>query len=320
MISIVVPVYNAGEYIEECIGSVLGQSYTDWQLIIVNDGSTDDSPLRIKPYLGDPRIKYIEKENSGVTATRWVGVEQAEGETITFLDADDVLLAGALEKIHSHLCATGADIVTFDMVSFSDLAQIAGKYPDGNIHIHTDKMVIADRVLSGKMMSCVCGGAYHTATLRRHKNEFCNGLRIAEDTCFNLLLTLAEQPKVAKIDTKIYGYRVNQQSATRAVSRRRFDAVASAISFLCRFEVENPEYGHRLRQGLAFRKLLLWSTFMFHPQASYYRDTSLRREMRRCYPLAFSRLYPYLKVYLAAELYFGSKSSQWLIRLRKRND
>lgn len=89
-VSVIVPVYNAECYLDECIQSVLNQKFTDWELLLVNDGSTDSSDDVCRKYsLEDPRIKVINKTNSGVSATRNLGLSMCSGEYVMFLDADD---------------------------------------------------------------------------------------------------------------------------------------------------------------------------------------------------------------------------------------
>lgn len=91
LVSIIIPCYNAEKYISDTIQSVINQTYTNWELIIVNDGSTDKSKQIIEQLSqNEPRIKYYEKLNSGVSNTRNKGLEIANGDFITFLDADDV--------------------------------------------------------------------------------------------------------------------------------------------------------------------------------------------------------------------------------------
>lgn len=89
-ISIIMPVYNKARYIEKCIKSIIGQSFTDWELIIINDGSTDFT-LNICQQFSDVRIKIISVENGGVSKARNIGLSKAEGEYITFVDGDDYL-------------------------------------------------------------------------------------------------------------------------------------------------------------------------------------------------------------------------------------
>lgn len=100
MISIVTPTYNRAHLIPKTIESVQKQTYTDWELIIVDDGSTDATEKTIQPFLKDTRISYIKKENSGATHTRNVGAAHAKGDFITFLDSDDEAYPNWLQSIH----------------------------------------------------------------------------------------------------------------------------------------------------------------------------------------------------------------------------
>lgn len=89
MISIIIPTHNRAHLISRAIQSVIDQSYTDWELIIVDDGSTDNTEEVLQPFLKDERIRYIIKENSGAAHSRNVGVDLSTGDYITFLDSDD---------------------------------------------------------------------------------------------------------------------------------------------------------------------------------------------------------------------------------------
>ncbi len=97
MISVVVPVYNKQNSIKRCIESVLKQSYISWELLLIDDGSTDNSAKIIQPYLKDNRIHYYHKENGGVSSARNMGILKAKGEWIIFLDSDDYFLQNCLE-------------------------------------------------------------------------------------------------------------------------------------------------------------------------------------------------------------------------------
>ncbi len=95
MVTIITPVYNAQSYLDQCIQSVLNQIYTDWELLIVNDGSNDRSKEIILSY-SDNRIQYFEQGNSGVAVARNVGLEKMKGDFFCFLDADDILPPNSL--------------------------------------------------------------------------------------------------------------------------------------------------------------------------------------------------------------------------------
>lgn len=99
LVSIIVPVYNAGLFLDSTIESVLAQTYENWELILVNDQSTDGSKLVAEEYLGDKRIHWIDlKKNSGAATSRNAGIEIAKGRYIAFLDADDLWDKNKLAK------------------------------------------------------------------------------------------------------------------------------------------------------------------------------------------------------------------------------
>ena len=100
MISVIIPLYNKEPIIEKSLRSVLSQDYDNFEVVVVNDGSTDRSAEIVKS-IDDPRIRLIEQENGGPSKARNTGVKNAKGEWIVFLDADDEFLPGALSKFYS---------------------------------------------------------------------------------------------------------------------------------------------------------------------------------------------------------------------------
>ena len=121
LVSIIVPVYNTAEYVEECIQSVLSQSYENIELILVNDGSTDGSGKICMKYGQDKRIKYVEQINSGVQVARKRGVEASAGEWIMFVDSDDTLPNNSVDNLLS--ASKDVDIVVgrhFKQVSWKE--------------------------------------------------------------------------------------------------------------------------------------------------------------------------------------------------------
>ena len=101
-ISIIIPAFNQSAYLSEAIKSVLQQSYSEWELIVVDDGSTDETPLVVAQH-PDPRIRYIRQANRGLPAARNTGIEASRGDYLAFLDADDYFHPGKLEVQVSHL-------------------------------------------------------------------------------------------------------------------------------------------------------------------------------------------------------------------------
>lgn len=98
LVSVIIPAYNAGKYIDQTIQSVLTQTYANIELIIVNDGSTDNTAEVLKKYQADNRFKIVHQSNAGCSAAKNKGLEQAAGDYIQYLDADDLLSANKLEE------------------------------------------------------------------------------------------------------------------------------------------------------------------------------------------------------------------------------
>lgn len=112
MISVIVPVYNVEPYLEEAIESVIHQTYTDLEIILVDDGSTDDSGKICDRYQKkDSRIKVVHQENRGLSAARNAGLDICKGEMIAFLDSDDAFCTDMLQKMSDAMLESGADIV-----------------------------------------------------------------------------------------------------------------------------------------------------------------------------------------------------------------
>ncbi len=111
-ISVIIPCYNYGHYLRECILSVLNQSYQNLEVIVVDDGSTDESFSIAKQLESeDSRVRVITQNNGGVASARNRGLEEATGDEVFFLDADDSLLPDCLNRLSSHLCASECDFV-----------------------------------------------------------------------------------------------------------------------------------------------------------------------------------------------------------------
>ena len=112
-VSIIVPVYNTSKYLNSCIKSLLHQTLKDIEIILINDGSTDDSESIIKKYK-DKRIKYISKKNEGIGKTRNLGIDTATGEYLSFIDSDDYVEPDFCEKMYEKATKDKCDIVICD--------------------------------------------------------------------------------------------------------------------------------------------------------------------------------------------------------------
>lgn len=104
IISVIVPVYNVEEYLSRCIDSILAQTFTDFELLLINDGSTDNSGRICDEYIkNDSRIKVFHTKNFGVSSARNKGIENAIGKYISFVDSDDEVFNTYLETLYNHI-------------------------------------------------------------------------------------------------------------------------------------------------------------------------------------------------------------------------
>jgi len=203
-ISVVMPAYNAEKYLAESISSVLNQSFASWELIVVDDGSTDNTAEVVNGFLPDQRITLIRQTNKGVSAARNAGIEAAKGNFITFLDADDVYMPGNLtikyeainadpgtDYVYSDILLCGPELesifvdkgVPADVVCNAVLtwqakgipgfsSNIMVKYSvikDKNIYFDTHLSNCADRYYKILLVSA-CRGVYIPQALAKYRN------------------------------------------------------------------------------------------------------------------------------------------------------
>lgn len=123
-ISVIVPVYNVAPYLKRCIDSILKQTHTDFELLLINDGSTDGSVSICQEYVEkDSRIHLYHQSNKGVSAARNLGIDKANGNYITFIDSDDFVEDIYLEKLYKALRDNGSDISAVNFSSFNEERQ-----------------------------------------------------------------------------------------------------------------------------------------------------------------------------------------------------
>lgn len=132
-VSVVMPAYNAGRYLAESIESVRAQTYVDWELLVVDDGSADDTGEVARRFAEtDARVRYARRPNGGQAAARNTGLREAKGELIAFLDADDLWLPGKLSAQIAVMEETGVDLVYTDGYIFSEEGAAS---PDERFHV-----------------------------------------------------------------------------------------------------------------------------------------------------------------------------------------
>ena len=187
LISVIVPVYNVADYLEYSLNSIQQQSYQQLEIILVDDGSTDDSSSICKKYLNqDLRFKYIYQENAGLSAARNTGITAASGEYITFVDSDDWLDTSAIEILYRNLKKYDADIAAGNYNMYNDSKQeFSFKVFDSDYReqVYADKEIMyqfAEQEMKDMAWAC--------SVMKLYKRDLFEGLRFplgknVEDTC-----------------------------------------------------------------------------------------------------------------------------------------
>ena len=208
-ISLIVPIYNLEAYLSRCVGSIKNQTYQNWELILVDDGSPDNSGSICEEYAkNDKRIIVIHKQNGGSASARNAGLNAATGDYITFIDADDWIENDGLEKMM--LCAetTDADIVMADLtIEQSDGSCSVRKEGFGN----PDAIELMKAMMIGKLHGSNCNKIYRRSLIVANDIHFIDGADYTEDLAFNIkLLTLTN--KIAYLPIAYYHYCIYDNS------------------------------------------------------------------------------------------------------------
>jgi len=243
MISVIIPVYNVEEYLPACLDSVRGQTYTDWETILVDDGSTDSSAaICDDAAAGDPRFKVIRQKNSGQSAARNAGVAAAGGEYITFIDSDDVVDDRYLEYllrlcVDNHTLISSVAFRTFRKKPLTDksLDRFSTECMPGRKGV--------ERMLYQRMepSSSPCAKLFHSSL--RPLLKFRVG-SIYEDLDL-MPCVLEDMDNVAVSAAPLYHYRMRPGSTLHSFSLRRADVLDVVVRLHTRYldmSSENPDW------------------------------------------------------------------------------
>ena len=203
LVSVIMPAYNAERYIEEAIQSVLSQTYQNWELLIINDGSVDNTEEKIKSFT-DERIKYFKKENGGVSSARNLGLQNMKGDYFCFLDADDTYYERSLSS-RLKVFQKDTNIVFVDGKSrvYDDTGEII------RVYTPTFKGNPINELLS-LSEACFFGQTWMVKVIDGVVYQFKKGQTHSEDLTF--FLTIAHLGAYSFVDEFILAYRTGHSS------------------------------------------------------------------------------------------------------------
>lgn len=252
MFSIIIPVYNVEEYLTQCINSVINQNFSKLEIILVNDGSTDNSGLICDAYtLKHDNVSVIHKENSGVSDARNLGIEQAKGEYIWCLDSDDFMEKDIMHDVSEYLEKNDYDMVTCGHINhYNDGSKEVVSLPYGTTqknNINRDEY-LTKLYKSKHNYWAPWKNIYRMSIVEEHQIKFPSGITRTED-CDFFMEFVYSATKFAFLDIPVVGYRIERQgSITNNLSQKSLeDKLKISKKHYNIFNTKNDELSRNMR-------------------------------------------------------------------------
>lgn len=293
MISVVVPIYNTGNSLAKCIDSILESTYKDFELILVNDGSTDNSPELCQKYCQkDSRVHLINQENQGASVARNRGLDNSQGEWVVFVDSDDSIFPDLLSMIAEE---KSADLIIFD---FTITGQSAAKTMEGikEISVPLDsaenRADLIERLL--RFWPLAKGGhtdlrapwakAFRRSVLDRNAIRFTPGVRVGEDALFNIEFILAAS-SCKYIPIPAYWHRIRMGSISHSLIPGFMESFSlfqrgmrDVLAAHGMFPLLKEAYAANTLENMAY--ILIKEIFNPHSKNTAHENRELCRQMR----------------------------------------
>lgn len=232
-VSVIIPVYNVENYLEQCLDSILNQTYRNLEIIVVDDGSTDRSGEICDAYtLRHSNLKVIHKENAGLGMARNTGLEYISGEYVTFLDSDDWLEPDMIQQLYNGIVSQNVDVCKagFRRVTNEKEVLFERSYQDEYFPGEYARLELLPRMIGSSpsqhdsVEMCVCAVLYRAALIKQHALRFPSERElISEDLVFNIdYMQFADG--ACTISYSGYNYRMNMGSLSTSYHPDRFQA------------------------------------------------------------------------------------------------
>lgn len=235
LFSIIVPVYNAEKYIAECLNSILNQAFSDFEVIIVDDGSTDESGNICDDFgFKSDKVHVIHQRNAGQLSARLAGLQRAVGEYIWFIDADDYIFEGSLQRLCDYTLACNCDVVLFDC--HDDVIQdnhYVLNIENNKIYYKEDKHVILGIVCQNDSLNPLWRKVFKKRLVHLHEDFFAiQNLCAGVDFIISVPIYLRAESIIYMHET-LYFYRYNENSITHTYHPDFYDNRKQLHQYLC---------------------------------------------------------------------------------------
>lgn len=223
LISIIIPVFNAEKYIAECLNSITQQSYTNLEILLIDDGSTDNSGSICDEFANeDNRIKVIHKENGGVSSARNIGLQLAQGEYISFIDSDDCVDKEYISAMYEKIIKTNSDIsfCKYSKLINQKLFEVKELLPE-YINVDTREQTFVNFFLRFfSFRECIFGSCCRILFKKElaKNTRFDLNINVSEDLLF-LAKIMLKSKAITSVDQQLYFYRQTSNSTSHSYKR-----------------------------------------------------------------------------------------------------
>ena len=255
LLSIIVPVYNTEKYLKECIESILDQTYKDFELILVNDGSKDNSGMICREYMQkDARVKYVYKENEGACYARRDGVLAAKGEYVGFVDSDDWIESDMYEELLVVAKKWQADIVTSGFIyddnncSETDFVR-EGVYESATLNELHKKMIFDEKANTGGVLVSVWNKIYKKDLILPYLEKMEENIQLWEDIGY-VYPPFVDAKRIVITHKCYYHYRQNPESTTHKLDK---EELKKTLYSLKKANVNYKKFSEEIQLGF-YRK------------------------------------------------------------------
>lgn len=248
-LSIIIPMYNSEKYIERCIESLIHQINNKIEIIVIDDGSTDNSVKKCQKYINSKLIKYIKKKNGGVSSARNEGLKFASGQYIMFVDSDDYLESNSINNVLKFALNNDLDIVKFDyyLVNNSNRRKYSNKFLNKQLIIgKNDFNILYDFLINTYYLSSCCTQIVKRSLFKNIK--FPEDIIYGED--YNVNLGLYSKAKsFGYYPEFVYAYYSNNQSATKSKNINQLENKFLSCQ-KCYYKLLNFDYLESVNNGI----------------------------------------------------------------------
>ncbi len=237
--SIIIPIFNAQKYIESCVNLILQQTYNDFEIVLVNDGSTDESAqICDELELKDTRIKVIHKSNGGVSSARNIGMEFAKGEYILFVDADDTLENNVLSIANGIVANNKTDIISFgiNIIRNEKCTDVWSMQNFETANLKDLKKYMHEYIKY--VFASTCNKVYKNDIIKMYDLKFDEEMTISEDVCFNINY-YSNISIIVNLQQAFYNYHLDDNDSVSRKGRKDIiDACNARINMFEQFFVK----------------------------------------------------------------------------------